>query len=187
MFKNSLITQGYTLIELVATIAITGTLLALAVPSFNAAITSSRITSYANDFVSALNLARSEAVRRGISVTMHKVDSYSSCTKNNVVANWENGWDVFTDMDNDGKCDVGDELIRSYPSLANDYTLINNGLYNKTVTYFSNGLSSVAGTTSSEDVFRLCNGTDISTSRAISIELVGRVHVSPPGSAPVCI
>ena len=168
MVKNTLITKGFTLIELVVTMSIIGTLLALAIPSFNATLTSSRITSYANDFVSALNLARSEAVRRGIVVMV---------SNNGTPTHWENGWTVV---------DANGIILRVYTKLANGYTLTNNGLYNKNVTYLSTGLTSVAGTTSSEVVFNLCNGTDMTTSRAISIESVGRAHISKVGSAASC-
>jgi type IV fimbrial biogenesis protein FimT len=168
MSKHSFTAQGFTLIELIATMAITGTLLALAIPSFNSTITSSRLTSYANDLVSALNLARSEAVRGGSAVTV---------SHNGTPTHWESGWSVV---------DANGIILRVYTKLANGYTLTNNGLYKNAVTYLSSGLTSVAGTTPSEVVFNLCNGTDMTTSRAISIGSVGRSHISKVGSAVSC-
>ncbi len=169
MSKHFYKTQGFTLIELVATIAIAGILMAMTIPSFNSTITSSRITSYANDFVSALNLARSEAVRRGIPV---------SVSNNGTPTHWgESGWTVV---------DANGIILRVYTKLANGYNLTNNGLYNNAVTYLSTGLTSVAGTTSSEVVFNLCKGIDMTTSRAISIESVGRTHISKAGNAASC-
>jgi type IV fimbrial biogenesis protein FimT len=56
---------GFTLLELMITIAIAGILVGVAIPSFTSIITSNRLTAYANELVTALNLARNEAVKRG--------------------------------------------------------------------------------------------------------------------------
>jgi type IV fimbrial biogenesis protein FimT len=58
-------------------------LLSLAVPSFNNIIRDNRVTTKTNDFVTALSLAKSEAIRSGVQV--------------DVIANsgaWNNGWNV---------------------------------------------------------------------------------------------
>jgi len=178
MSKHAFKTQSFTLIELVATIAIAGILVTLAIPDFNSIITNSRLTSYANDLVSALNLARSEAVRRGISVTVRKVDNYS-CTNSGAGVNWENGWDVFTDIDNDGKCDAvnGDELIRTYSTLTPFYILRGNNNISNYIRYLPTGLSNTNGS------FVICNNSDglgipkANTSRLVIIDIVGRVRM----------
>ena len=50
--------RGFTLIELMVTIAVAAILLALAVPSFKTLTVSHALTTTANDIVGALNLAR---------------------------------------------------------------------------------------------------------------------------------
>ena len=55
--------RGFTLIELVMSIAIVGILLTVGIPSFIALITNNRIVTQTNDFVSDLAHARAEAVR----------------------------------------------------------------------------------------------------------------------------
>ena len=67
MCNNSAKSSGFTLVELMITLAIAGILVAVGIPSFNSTISSNRLTSYANELVTALNLARSEAVKRGMS------------------------------------------------------------------------------------------------------------------------
>jgi type IV fimbrial biogenesis protein FimT len=175
MFKNALITEGYTLIELVATMAIAGTLLALAIPSFNATLTSSRLTSYANDFVSALNLARSEAVRRGIAVTV---------SKKGTLPDWgKEGWTVFVDINGNGinnsldnLCSTStigaateDCILRAYPPLTTGYSLTTTD--NNAVVYLPSGLI----TAQNEKSFTLCSGI---TSKSIIITIVGRAYIS---------
>ncbi|MDD4887635.1 MAG: prepilin-type N-terminal cleavage/methylation domain-containing protein [Thiomonas sp.] len=60
--------RGFTLIELLVTVAIAALLLALAVPSFNRLMISSRLTTQANNAVNLLSYARAEAVKRGVNV-----------------------------------------------------------------------------------------------------------------------
>lgn len=55
--------HGFTMVELMITIVIAAILTAIAVPSFRNIILSNRLTSTANDIVSALNVARMEAIK----------------------------------------------------------------------------------------------------------------------------
>ena len=81
---------GFTLIELMITIAVAAVLIALAIPSFRATIINSNVTETTNQLIGDLNLARSEAVRRG---TLVAVISNSGSN------NWSSGWHVETDGD----------------------------------------------------------------------------------------
>jgi type IV fimbrial biogenesis protein FimT len=156
--------------------AIAGILVTIAIPSFNSTITSSRLTNYANDLVGALNLARSEAVRRGVSVTVRKLDN-DSYTKIGAGVNWEKGWDVFTDIDDDGKFDVGDELIRTYAELQPSYTLRGNNNFTNFIRYTPLGISNSIGS------FVICDNSDgnnvpeANTSKLITVNFSGRPHM----------
>ena len=61
---------GFTLIELMVTIALLSILLTLGVPSFHSLIRNMSLTTQANQFVASVQLARSEAVRRNRSVLL---------------------------------------------------------------------------------------------------------------------
>jgi type IV fimbrial biogenesis protein FimT len=164
--------SGFTLIELMITIAIAGILAAAAIPSFTSTITSNRLTAYANELVSALNLARNEAVKRGTSVTVRKVDDNSSTNKG-AAANWEDGWDVFTDADSDGDFEAGDVLIKTFDSLKFSYTLRSNSFSNF-IRFTSSGQSNTSGS------FIICDNSDgndipeANTSKLIIVNSVGR-------------
>ena len=62
--------SGFTLIELMVTIAVLAIVLTIAVPSFQGVIRSNQLTTEANTLASALQLARSEAVKRGVDVSL---------------------------------------------------------------------------------------------------------------------
>lgn len=172
MRNQSEYNTGFTLLELMITIAIVGILVGVAIPSFTSIITSNRLTAYANELVTTLNLARNEAVKRGISVTVRKVDD-NSFTNKSAGANWEDGWDIFTDADSDGNFETGDVLIRTYDPLKFSYTLRGNNFSNF-IRFASSGQSNTNGS------FVICDNSDgnnvpeANTSKLIIVNSVGR-------------
>jgi type IV fimbrial biogenesis protein FimT len=79
--------QGFTLVELMVTLAVAAIILAIAAPSFSQMIRDHRLITTANDFMGTMQLARSEAIRRGVQVTMLPITQ----------GDWSSGWNVFTD------------------------------------------------------------------------------------------
>jgi len=65
---------GFTLIELMITLAVAAVLLAVGVPSFNQMIIANRLATQANEIVGAVTLARSEAIKRNASITLCRAD-----------------------------------------------------------------------------------------------------------------
>lgn len=60
--------KGFTLIELMVVLAVMGIIAGIAFPSLRDMIVNSRITTQTNEFIAALNFARSEAIKRGADV-----------------------------------------------------------------------------------------------------------------------
>jgi type IV fimbrial biogenesis protein FimT len=91
--SRGVIPRGFTLIELMVTIMVLAVLLGLGVPSFREAALSSRVTSYANDLVASVQLARSEAIKRNAPVTLCASSDGTVCEDE---GGWEVGWIVAT-------------------------------------------------------------------------------------------
>jgi len=79
--KNGFIKKlrGFTMVEMMITVAILAILLGLAVPSFSDFIKSTRLTTQANALSMDLQIARSEAARRNRNVVVCSSDTGSTC------------------------------------------------------------------------------------------------------------
>lgn len=106
--------NGFTMVELMITIAVAAILLAIALPSFRSTINNNRVTNRSNDLVGALNVARLEALSRGRTVSVCASADGASCSGSTA---WNAGWIVFVDGGTAGVVDGSDVVLRSWPAL----------------------------------------------------------------------
>jgi type IV fimbrial biogenesis protein FimT len=163
---------GFTLIELMVTLVVAVILATIAAPSFQNIIRNNRMATEANNLITALNLARSEAVKRGFTISLCKSSTSTSCGGTGV--DWEDGWIVFVNNDNDSPAavDAGETILRVYPSLSSGYTLRTNNNFTNFISYRPNGTSNNVGR------FVLCKDAGVSHSRVVFINIAGRAHVA---------
>jgi len=111
--------RGFTLIELLVTVAVLVVLLVIGVPEYRRMTENNRQVAALNTMVGDLNLARTEAVKRGRTVTLCGSTDDASCD----TADWESGWIVFVDANGDTVVDAGDVLISRNTGLPAGLTL----------------------------------------------------------------
>lgn len=104
--------QGFSLIELMTTLAVAAILLGIAVPSFHDLIQNWRLTTTVNDFFAAINLTRSEAMQRGMRVDLVPSED-----------DWSKGWVVFVDGNNNQKADPGERIIFTHGPVPEGMTV----------------------------------------------------------------
>ena len=92
--------SGFTLTELLVAVAILAILLGVAAPSFSEIALTSKLTNAANRLVASATLARTEAIKRNVTVTMcmsaNVTASSPTCTTS---GNWAQGWIVYRQID----------------------------------------------------------------------------------------
>jgi len=159
-------TRGFTLIELLVTLAVAVILITVAVPNYQMFVMNNRMATQANDLITALNMARSEAVKRAANVT---VCAGTNCPG---TANaWPQGWIV---------ADAAGTTIRVQQALGGASTLTGGTDVATTITFTSNGRTTIPTTaTAASTTLTLCPPSPaIVQGRAIQIERTGRTRVS---------
>lgn len=102
--------RGFTLVELMVTVAVVAILAAIAFPSFEATMRSNRVATTTNELIASFALARSEALR--------SPGGAHVCTSNNGTActgtAWDQGWIVWIDINGNGALNTGagDRVVR---------------------------------------------------------------------------
>lgn len=163
---------GFTLIELIVTLAIAAIVLTVGIPSFRELLRENRLATQANEFLAALALTRSEALKRGVRVTLCKSADGASCTVN---GGYEQGWVVFVDPNNNATVDTGEVILRVYGALPGGLTLTGNSTVQSFVSYTASGMSQLLGGGFQAGTLTLCAAPK---ARSITINSTGRARIA---------
>lgn len=157
---------GFTLIEMMVTIAVLAVLVAIATPSFTTVINNNRLTSQANELVAALHTARSEALKINAPVSVCRSADGETCAGAN------GAWEQWVVVDPD------DDMLRHAQSRAP----VEVSADAHTVSFRGNGMAqSVANITVCLPTTRPAENL-----RRISIGAAGRVTVSSENGGGEC-
>jgi type IV fimbrial biogenesis protein FimT len=182
---------GFTLIELIVTLVIAAILLALAAPSMTSFIRRDRIITQANDLVADLSFARSEAIKRGIPVTICKTGDPSvsppQCITGNTSAPWTDGRIIFVDVvgGTAGQVDNGTDIVLRVREALDGVQGSGNRLLGDgdavgtadLIVFNAVGTTSLNQPTS----WRLCDNRGASEGVAIAITITGRPRITEKG------
>ena len=181
--------SGFTLIELMITLAIVGILLTVGVPSLKTFMQGNQLIASSNELVSALHVARSEAIKLNSRVSICESSNGTSCSN---TGSWKNGWIVFVDFDGN-LVNIGspcaaintDCLLRVHDAI-NDPLLSMSGVDSNgnaitSFTFTARGMPKDTSGVSESGIFSICrfdSSNNVIGSRTVVLRLSGRVRIS---------
>ncbi len=179
--KFSFQNHGFTLVELLVTLAVASILALSVIPNLSALVAQERSTILTNTLAGALAYARSEAVTKQITVITCQSKNGSECNRSE---NWHNGWIVFVDKNKNKQRDNDETLLRVYSAADNGTQLTFHGSsrIRHYMKYKPTGQASPNGS------FLICN-PNIGVGKALIMTHSGRLRLSKiqtDGSAITC-
>ncbi len=153
--------RGFTLVELMVSLAVLAVLLGMAVPAFNNAALSGKLSGFASSFVASTQLARSEAIKRNKTVKL--CASSGGLTCDNPSRGWAAGWIVIL---------ADNSIVQRQEALPSDFLI--EEADDKTTLDFP---ASVIGTTTA--AFTICRATPVGKqNRVVTVTASGNTRVA---------
>ncbi len=174
--------KGFTLIELMVTLALAAILMTVAVPSFTAYQRNSELTSFANNLLASVNAAKGEAMKRGMNAMMVPA----------VGTTWDGGWVVFVDVNRNDTYDASTDItISTFEAIPTYLTITGNGTTAATSPYVKYDASGYSKTTaggfgaSTLELKRndVTGTAQWSQTRLLKIASTGRARICTPKSS----
>jgi len=125
--------RGFTLIELMTTVAIVAVLLAIAVPSFRGLIERNQVTVAANSLLASIHAARTGAINQSANVLLD----------DGADGDWSTGWTVCIDSAPASNCTAADAtIINEFRTGRDDLNIVaNGGISGQDIIYTPSGRS----------------------------------------------
>jgi type IV fimbrial biogenesis protein FimT len=163
---------GFTLIELMVVVALAALLQSLALPAFRGFVNSMRLTVAVNSLFTSLLLARSEAIKRNGRAVVCKSASGEACVTS---GNWEQGWIVFHDANNNARRDAGEAIVSYQQGTAAPILLTGNSPLASYVSYTPMGQTAYASGAFQAGTLTVCVASSSSQeARQIIVSSAGR-------------
>ena len=163
---NKLNNGGFTVVELMVTLAVAAILFGFALPAFNELMSQRAMTARVNEFVLAVNYARSEAAKLGGVVSIQSMDDSDNGNE------WGTGYCVV--VGNPGNCDA--PVLQVFDA-ADDATLNGSGAFDSVGTLSFNSRGMLIGGVAGE--IQLCS-TDAGEDpgRSVFVNAIGRASIA---------
>jgi type IV fimbrial biogenesis protein FimT len=152
------------------------------IPGLQSFIESNRIRASVNVFVTHLQLARSEAIKRNRFVVLCPSSDGASCIAD--YTQWAKGYIVFVDVDRNKRRENSEKLISYYQGEANRVEIYSSSNSRRVVAYYPSGMAWGLNTT-----IRFCARVADRNNRAVIISNTGRPRLGrfmPDGSSIRC-
>lgn len=192
--------SGFTLVELLVTLAVAAILLTVAVPSFRTFVQNAQLASTADGFLGAIQRARSEAITRGDPVILCRTGDPSTRTcrakepdgSDNQSNDWTPGWLMYVKEGYTGSGGVsgdytggsGETLIKAGEPASGGATITSDSDGNQWLAFFPDGSLNESGTVQ----YAVCDerGATEDISKMIIIQSLGRPYMKAFDAADDC-
>jgi type IV fimbrial biogenesis protein FimT len=187
---------GFSLVEIMITLAIAVILVLVAVPQYQSTIQSQKTSSGINNLLNDLEFTRSEAIKEGQFVSICVSSGGTSCTTSST---WDQGWIVYTNPSASNSSSqtfaAGTSVIlRMQPALPSGYTMATNPAGTTQVTFTRDGFSNDSTGASLNALFTLSTtATNTSATRCLWLDQLGRQYggqkhgqAAAPGQSTSC-
>lgn len=165
---------GLTIVETLIVLAILFSVISIVLPGYSALSARYKLTSVTNHLLVSIAYARTEAIRRGVRVSICK--SASRDTSNFVcqsTASWKDGWIIFVDRGVVGSVDGDDEILRLFEYSASDIVVTTSNFTNY-LSYMPTGRSKGANNLSNGSINFCLNGAKWS----VVLNITGRARLA---------
>ena len=178
MQRTRTVQSGFTLLELIVTLAIGAILLAVAIPSMSTLIGGNAMSATVNTLVHALQSARSEAVKRslpvGVCTSNDPTTVEAVCDPN---AGFGAGWIVYVDANRNGQRDAIDTetLVLQVEARSPAFSFTPDAVFASQVYFDGNGYSISTSGTPLSGAITIAHAAE-ATSRSVSIGANGAIR-----------
>ena len=167
--------KGFTLIELMMTLSLAAIIMSIAVPSYMTFTQNSKITAQVNNLVTAINVARGEAAKRGTRVALcrsiNPAASSPSCGGNDYT--WTTGWLVYAVGDNRSTplYDSSKDMLIATGLSKGGVNIKTAGGANRNLEFLPDGTTNESGSTA---YFAVCDERGASHGKLVTVLPTGR-------------
>jgi type IV fimbrial biogenesis protein FimT len=157
--------RGFTLLELLIALAVLALIMSIAIPGFGSMIDQQRMSTGLNNLGLSLSTTRQEAVRMNRTTTLAPISG-----------DWNQGWIIFVDKNNDGAVDAGETILREAPPDARVRMHANKPVAHY-VRFNAHGQTVLLNGGFQAGTFRFCPSKTGAEGRKLVINQVGRWRV----------
>jgi len=163
--------QGFTLAEMMATLAIAAITASMAVPTMQSIVANSQRESDTNELIATFHAARSAAITNNAQVTICPSNDAAQCGE----TPWQEGWIYFVDNDQDRQVDETDEVLGAVKGMT-DVTIVSPD-FERFLAFRPNGQLMVNTTAENSGAMLLCDHRGAPFFRSLVLHVGGKPQV----------